>query len=412
MPSRALAKLARRDGSDPWFRLAILSSVNGRAGEVFRLLIADQEFRASGHGRELLGDAGDADRQREPQRTRSPALVQGIDALPEGEKALGRDLVRSLVAKLPAGRPRASSPGCRAARPGPSSPTCSATPGRPPPTRTPRGRPGGGGPHARPGDRSPTSRTSSRTSLTSRQPQPVQAAALETLSRLRPAGRPGAAARGLAGAEPAAAGRRRRGALRPAGLGRGLPRRGRAGQGQPRRRGPGPHPGAPGACRRPGSGPAPPSCSPRRGWPAARTWSPPIRKRSELKGDPARGKAVFKKECSACHQLEGVGTDRRRPDRHPRPGHGGGAAQHPRPQPRGQAAVPQLRPGDRRRPHRHGHDHRGDRQQPHDPPGRRHQRRRSCGSTSRSCGARACRSCRRGWRSRSTCRRWRTCWRT
>ena len=27
-----------------------------------------------------------------------------------------------------------------------------------------------------------------------------------------------------------------------------------------------------------------------------------------LKGDPARGKAVFKKECSACHQLEGVGN--------------------------------------------------------------------------------------------------------
>ena len=28
----------------------------------------------------------------------------------------------------------------------------------------------------------------------------------------------------------------------------------------------------------------------------------------QLKGDPARGKAIFKKECSACHQLEGVGT--------------------------------------------------------------------------------------------------------
>src|SRR5262249_36493627 len=28
----------------------------------------------------------------------------------------------------------------------------------------------------------------------------------------------------------------------------------------------------------------------------------------ELKGDPARGKAVFKRECSACHKLEGVGT--------------------------------------------------------------------------------------------------------
>jgi HEAT repeat protein len=35
MPGRALAKLARRDGGDSWFRLAILSSVNGRAGEVW-----------------------------------------------------------------------------------------------------------------------------------------------------------------------------------------------------------------------------------------------------------------------------------------------------------------------------------------------------------------------------------------
>src|SRR5262249_2911280 len=54
LADRALAELARRDGGDPWFRLAILSSVNGRAGKVFRLLIENQEFRASGPGRELL----------------------------------------------------------------------------------------------------------------------------------------------------------------------------------------------------------------------------------------------------------------------------------------------------------------------------------------------------------------------
>jgi putative heme-binding domain-containing protein len=32
------------------------------------------------------------------------------------------------------------------------------------------------------------------------------------------------------------------------------------------------------------------------------------RKALQLKGDPSRGQAIFKKECSACHQLEGVGT--------------------------------------------------------------------------------------------------------
>ena len=31
-------------------------------------------------------------------------------------------------------------------------------------------------------------------------------------------------------------------------------------------------------------------------------------KTQEINGDSARGKALFKKECSACHQLEGVGT--------------------------------------------------------------------------------------------------------
>src|SRR5262249_7631884 len=99
--SRALAQLARRDGGDPWFRLAVLSSVNARAGEVFRPLIDDKDFRASSHGRVLLGRLatliGSANRKNE-----IAVLVQGLNALPEGEKALLRDLVRSLVAPLPA----------------------------------------------------------------------------------------------------------------------------------------------------------------------------------------------------------------------------------------------------------------------------------------------------------------------
>src|SRR3989442_5032042 len=49
MPNRALVKLARRDGGDSSFRLAILSSANGRAGELVRLLVADTELRAAAH---------------------------------------------------------------------------------------------------------------------------------------------------------------------------------------------------------------------------------------------------------------------------------------------------------------------------------------------------------------------------
>src|SRR5262249_14075959 len=95
MPNRALGKLALRDGADSWFRLAILSSVNGRAGEVFRLLLADPEFRAAAHGRALLAALasiiGAANRSDEVA-----ALVQGLDALPEGEQALTKEIVRGL----------------------------------------------------------------------------------------------------------------------------------------------------------------------------------------------------------------------------------------------------------------------------------------------------------------------------
>src|SRR5262249_48248146 len=38
-PSQSIARLAGRDGADSWCRLALLSSVNSRAGKVFRLLI-------------------------------------------------------------------------------------------------------------------------------------------------------------------------------------------------------------------------------------------------------------------------------------------------------------------------------------------------------------------------------------
>src|SRR5262249_42801665 len=45
MSSHALARLARRDGADPWVQMAILSSLSDQAGEVYRLLIADKNFR-------------------------------------------------------------------------------------------------------------------------------------------------------------------------------------------------------------------------------------------------------------------------------------------------------------------------------------------------------------------------------
>jgi len=106
MPTRALARLARRDGADRWFRLAILSSSSGRAGELFRLLVEDAEFRILPHARTFLTAMADligrANRAEEIE-----ALLRGLDFLTDDERSLGRDLLQALIARLPsAGRER------------------------------------------------------------------------------------------------------------------------------------------------------------------------------------------------------------------------------------------------------------------------------------------------------------------
>ncbi len=98
MPSRALARLAVRDGADAWVRVAILSSVSNDAGDVFRLLIGDPAFRRTSHGRTLLmalattiGAAG--------QAADVAAVVKALDELSDGERSLAQDVVRQLVSK-------------------------------------------------------------------------------------------------------------------------------------------------------------------------------------------------------------------------------------------------------------------------------------------------------------------------
>ena len=53
-PAPVLARLAIRDASDPWMRLAILSSASKCAGALFARLAADPKFRSSGTGSALL----------------------------------------------------------------------------------------------------------------------------------------------------------------------------------------------------------------------------------------------------------------------------------------------------------------------------------------------------------------------
>jgi putative heme-binding domain-containing protein len=68
---------------------------------VFRLLVADKDFRTTKHGRETLGTLakliGVADRKNE-----MASLILSLNALPDSESALLGYLVRELVVKLPA----------------------------------------------------------------------------------------------------------------------------------------------------------------------------------------------------------------------------------------------------------------------------------------------------------------------
>jgi putative heme-binding domain-containing protein len=100
MPARALARLAIRDGADSWVRLAILTSAASRAGDLFGRLSGDRGFRGTPHGRTLLNalalQIGAANRASDVA-----AVIKAIDALPAADETLTRELVRSLVSKQP-----------------------------------------------------------------------------------------------------------------------------------------------------------------------------------------------------------------------------------------------------------------------------------------------------------------------
>ncbi len=305
MPSRALVKLARRDGGDTWFRLAILSSVNDRASEVFRLLLADREFRTAAHGRNLLtalaAVIGAANRADE-----IAALAQGLDALPDGEQTLTWEIVRNLVAKLPAAGRESF-----ARRAGGKAGTFLADLLRDALQTAPdekRSVP----------DRVVAVRTLGLTTfadnrelwrdlLKIRQPLPVQAAAVETLAGFDQPGVPAL----VLEAWPSFGPQLRASALealfsRPAWITAFLDavEQGRV--------------------QRSDVDPAriqllqSQADAQLRGRAAKLFASAQLARRQDvvaayqkalqLKGDPVRGKAVFQKECSACHRLEGVGT--------------------------------------------------------------------------------------------------------
>lgn len=100
LPSRnaALAKLVVRDGQDQWVRLAVLSSLQKGAGDLFGRLAAEKDFRHTQHGRQFLLDlsrqVGSAGRDGE-----MAAVVSSLDHWPDDERSLSERVVLALFAQ-------------------------------------------------------------------------------------------------------------------------------------------------------------------------------------------------------------------------------------------------------------------------------------------------------------------------
>jgi len=94
--NQALTRLALADGDDAWMRLAIQSSLVDGADDVLRNLIRDEPFRRSAHGKTLLAQLVNqisaADRSFE-----IAAVVSEINGLPEADRGLSESLVKALL---------------------------------------------------------------------------------------------------------------------------------------------------------------------------------------------------------------------------------------------------------------------------------------------------------------------------
>jgi putative membrane-bound dehydrogenase-like protein len=94
----ALAKIALQDGADRWVRLAVLSSLHEGAGELFDVVAQDVDFRATPHGRDFLltlaRQIGAVNRQDE-----LAVVLKTMNNLPPAEKPFAEKLVQALVEK-------------------------------------------------------------------------------------------------------------------------------------------------------------------------------------------------------------------------------------------------------------------------------------------------------------------------
>lgn len=97
--SQALAKIAALDAADPWVRLAVLSSLSGRADAVFAQLADLAKFRATPAGQTMLGQlAHQVGLATKPEQV--AIVLHGIEALPADERPLARAVLGALGSGL------------------------------------------------------------------------------------------------------------------------------------------------------------------------------------------------------------------------------------------------------------------------------------------------------------------------
>ena len=103
--TRALSKLEIRDGTDSWMQLAILSSIGQRRGEFMAALLSDPAARSLAHVRAMLNTVavqiGAANSKAE-----LATMIRQLDLLAADAngKSLAEELVRNLVSKQPAAK--------------------------------------------------------------------------------------------------------------------------------------------------------------------------------------------------------------------------------------------------------------------------------------------------------------------
>ncbi len=93
-PAPPLIALARRDASDPWIAMAILSSVPDCAGDVFRGVVQDANLRSTRQGRSFIASVA-----AQAAANRPADLDSVLDSL-EGELAADEGLSREIVAAV------------------------------------------------------------------------------------------------------------------------------------------------------------------------------------------------------------------------------------------------------------------------------------------------------------------------